>query len=88
MIAFTGSQRVGRQIGAFAAPTIKRVGLELGGKGPVVVFADADLDAAADQVASSVFSNQGQTCIAGSRLIIERKAADGFLDRLRGLPGA
>lgn len=87
MIAFTGSQRVGRQIGAFAAPTIKRVGLELGGKGPQVVFADADLDAAADQVASSVFSNQGQTCIAGSRLIVERRAAEEFVERLRAIAG-
>ena len=82
MIAFTGSQRVGRQIGAFAAPTIKRVGLELGGKGPQVVFADADLDAAADQVTSSIFGNQGQTCIAGSRLIVEKSVAKGFVDRL------
>jgi len=82
MIAFTGSQRVGRQIGAFAAPTIKRVGLELGGKGPQVVFADADLDAAADQVTSSIFGNQGQTCIAGSRLIVEKSVAKQFVDRL------
>ena len=87
MIAFTGSQRVGRQIGAFAAPTIKRVGLELGGKGPVVVFADADLEAAADQIASSIFSNQGQTCIAGSRLIVQHGAADELLDRLQALAG-
>jgi acyl-CoA reductase-like NAD-dependent aldehyde dehydrogenase len=85
MIAFTGSQRVGRQIGAFAAPTIKRVGLELGGKGPQVVFADANLDAAADQIASSIFSNQGQTCIAGSRLIVERKVAEAFVEKLSGL---
>jgi len=82
MIAFTGSQRVGRQIGAFAAPTIKRVGLELGGKGPQVVFADADLDAAADQVSSSIFGNQGQTCIAGSRLIVEKSVEKEFVDRL------
>jgi acyl-CoA reductase-like NAD-dependent aldehyde dehydrogenase len=87
MIAFTGSQRVGRQIGAFAAPTIKRVGLELGGKGPVVVFADADLDAAADQVSRSIFSNQGQTCIAGSRLFVERKIAKDFVARLQSLAG-
>lgn len=87
MIAFTGSQRVGRQIGAFAAPTIKRVGLELGGKGPVVVFADADLDAAADQVSSSVFGNQGQTCIAGSRLIVEKRVAEEFVGRLQNLAG-
>ena len=85
MIAFTGSQRVGRQIGAFAAPTIKRVGLELGGKGPQVVFADADLDAAADQVTGSIFGNQGQTCIAGSRLIVEKSIADAFVDRLTSI---
>jgi len=85
MIAFTGSQRVGRQIGAFAAPTIKRVGLELGGKGPQVVFADADLDAAADQVSGSIFGNQGQTCIAGSRLIVEKSVAKAFVDRLAGI---
>lgn len=85
MVAFTGSQRVGRQIGAFAAPTIKRVGLELGGKGPVVVFADADLEAAAHQVSRSIFSNQGQTCIAGSRLIVERRVAHEFVQRLEGL---
>ena len=82
MIAFTGSQRVGRQIGAFAAPTIKRVGLELGGKGPQVVFADADLDAAADQVTGSIFGNQGQTCIAGSRLVVEKSVHQEFVDRL------
>jgi acyl-CoA reductase-like NAD-dependent aldehyde dehydrogenase len=85
MIAFTGSQRVGRIVGARAAATIKRIGLELGGKGPQVVFADADLDAAADKVANSVFSNSGQTCIAGSRLIIERTIADDFLARLTEL---
>ena len=87
MIAFTGSQRVGRQIGAFAAPTIKRVGLELGGKGPQVVFADADLDAAADQVSSSIFGNQGQTCIAGSRLIVEKSVAQTFVDKLARIAG-
>jgi len=87
MIAFTGSQRVGRQIGAFAAPTIKRVGLELGGKGPQVVFADADLDAAADQVSSSIFGNQGQTCIAGSRLIVEKSVHKEFVDKLARIAG-
>src|SRR6185312_7971785 len=87
MIAFTGSQRVGRQIGAFAAPTIKRVGLELGGKGPQVVFADADLDAVADQVSGSIFGNQGQTCIAGSRLIVERSVSRDVVDRLAAIAG-
>ena len=87
MVAFTGSQRVGRLIGGFAAPTIKRVGLELGGKGPQVVFADADLDAAADQISSSIFGNQGQSCIAGSRLIVEKSAADALVDRLARIAG-
>ncbi len=87
MVAFTGSQRVGRLVGSFAAPTIKRVGLELGGKGPQVVFADADLDAAADQISGSIFSNQGQSCIAGSRLIVEKSAAAGLIDRLTAIAG-
>jgi len=83
MIAFTGSQRVGRIVGAVAAATVKRVGLELGGKGPQVVYADANLEAAADQISSSIFGNQGQSCIAGSRLIVQRPAADEMLDRLK-----
>jgi acyl-CoA reductase-like NAD-dependent aldehyde dehydrogenase len=82
MIAFTGSQRVGRIVGAVAAATVKRVGLELGGKGPQVVFADANLEAAADQVSSSIFGNQGQSCIAGSRLIVEKRAHDEMVERL------
>jgi acyl-CoA reductase-like NAD-dependent aldehyde dehydrogenase len=83
MIAFTGSLRVGRLIAEKAGATIKRVGLELGGKGPQVVFADADLDAAAAKIAGSIFDNCGQTCIAGSRLIVERPVADRLLDTLR-----
>ena len=82
MIAFTGSLRVGRLIGTKASATIKRVGLELGGKGPQVVFADADLDAAADTIAGSIFDNCGQTCVAGSRLVVERSVADAMLERL------
>lgn len=85
MIAFTGSQRVGRIVGAVAAATVKRVGLELGGKGPQVVYADANLEAAADQVSSSIFGNQGQSCIAGSRLIVEKPAAGEMLDRLKAI---
>ena len=85
MIAFTGSLRVGRLIGAKAAATVKRVGLELGGKGPQVVFADADLDAAAAKIAGSIFDNCGQTCIAGSRVVVERSVATKLLEKLRGL---
>ena len=83
MISFTGSLRVGRLIGAKAATTIKRVALELGGKGPQVVFADADLDIATKTVAGSIFDNCGQSCVAGSRLIVERSIAREMLERLK-----
>jgi acyl-CoA reductase-like NAD-dependent aldehyde dehydrogenase len=85
MVAFTGSVRVGKLLGAVAANTVKRVGLELGGKGPQVVFADADLAAAADGVAKGVLSNTGQVCISGSRLIVERSAADELVERVSNL---
>lgn len=83
MISFTGSLRVGRLIGTKASATVKRAALELGGKGPQVVFADADLNAAAATVAGSIFGNCGQTCVAGSRLIVERSVADEMIDRLK-----
>ena len=82
MINFTGSFRVGQIVGGLAASRIKPVGLEPGGKGPAIVFADADLDAAADVVARSIFGAAGQACISGSRLIVERKARDAVLERL------
>lgn len=82
MIAFTGSSRVGMHLGAIAARTVKRVGLELGGKGPQIVFADADLDAAADGVAYGVYHNAGQCCISGSRLLVEERVRDALLDRV------
>ena len=85
MISFTGSVRVGRIVGAAAAATVKRVGLELGGKGPQVVFADADLDAAADGVLFGLLFNNGQCCISGSRLIVHSSIAEGFTDRLVSL---
>jgi acyl-CoA reductase-like NAD-dependent aldehyde dehydrogenase len=84
-LSFTGSRRVGGLVGGLAAGRIKKTGLELGGKGPVVVFADSDLDAAADSIACSVFHNSGQTCVAGSRLIVEEAAAGPLLDRLVAL---
>ncbi|HUB70807.1 MAG TPA: aldehyde dehydrogenase family protein [Acidimicrobiales bacterium] len=86
-VSFTGSRRVGGIVGGLAAARIKKVGLELGGKGPVIVFADSDLDAAADSIASSVFHNSGQTCVAGSRLIVEEAAAEPLLERLVSLAG-
>lgn len=85
MVAFTGSLRVGKLLGSLAASTIKRVGLELGGKGPQIVFADADLEAAANTVAKGFLHNSGQVCISGSRLIVERKIADQLLARVSDL---
>jgi acyl-CoA reductase-like NAD-dependent aldehyde dehydrogenase len=81
-IAFTGSTEVGRQIAAAAAQTIKRVTLELGGKSPNIVFADADLDQAAAAATTAVFGNAGQDCCARSRILVERTAVDEFMHAL------
>jgi acyl-CoA reductase-like NAD-dependent aldehyde dehydrogenase len=78
-IAFTGSTEVGRQVMRGAAGTIKRVTLELGGKSANVVFADADLRAAAAAAPAAVFGNAGQDCCARSRILVERSAMDEFL---------
>jgi acyl-CoA reductase-like NAD-dependent aldehyde dehydrogenase len=78
-IAFTGSTEVGRGVAAGAAQTIKRVTLELGGKSANVVFADADLEAAAAAAPMAVFGNAGQDCCARSRILVERSALDDFL---------
>ncbi len=78
-IAFTGSTEVGRQIAAAAAQTIKRVTLELGGKSANVIFADADLEAAAEAAPLAVFGNAGQDCCARSRILVERAGLDDFL---------
>jgi acyl-CoA reductase-like NAD-dependent aldehyde dehydrogenase len=78
-VAFTGSTEVGRGIAAGAAATIKRVTLELGGKSANVVFADADIEAAAAAAAPAVFGNAGQDCCARSRILVERSALDDFL---------
>ena len=82
-IAFTGSTAVGRGIAAGAAGTIKRVTLELGGKSANVVFADADLEAAAAAAPMAVFGNAGQDCCARSRILVERSALDDFLTALK-----
>lgn len=83
-IAFTGSTEVGREIAAAAAPTIKRVTLELGGKSANVVFADADIAAAAAAAPGAVFGNAGQDCCARSRILVEAGALDHFMDELAG----
>jgi len=82
-IAFTGSTEVGRGIAAGAAQTIKRVTLELGGKSANVVFADADLEAAAAAAPMAVFGNAGQDCCARSRILVESSALDDFLAALQ-----
>jgi betaine-aldehyde dehydrogenase len=81
-VAFTGSTAVGRTIAAGAAQTIKRVTLELGGKSPNLVFADADLEAAAAAAPWAVFGNAGQDCCARSRILVESAAVDRFMDAL------
>jgi acyl-CoA reductase-like NAD-dependent aldehyde dehydrogenase len=81
-VAFTGSTEVGRGIAQGAAGTIKRVTLELGGKSANVVFADADIAAAAAAAPIAVFGNAGQDCCARSRILVERSAVDGFLAEL------
>jgi betaine-aldehyde dehydrogenase len=83
-IAFTGSTEVGRSIAAGAAQTIKRVTLELGGKSPNIVFADADLAAAAAAAPGAVFGNAGQDCCARSRILVQRPAMDAFMAELEG----
>jgi acyl-CoA reductase-like NAD-dependent aldehyde dehydrogenase len=81
-IAFTGSTEVGRRIAESAAATIKRVTLELGGKSANVIFADADLEAAASSAPLAVFGNAGQDCCARSRILVERSAMDEFMSAL------
>jgi aldehyde dehydrogenase (NAD+) len=81
-VAFTGSTEVGHLIMEAAAQTnLKRVTLELGGKSPNIVFADADMDKAIEGSHFALFFNQGQCCCAGSRLFVERKVYDEFVDR-------
>jgi acyl-CoA reductase-like NAD-dependent aldehyde dehydrogenase len=84
-IAFTGSTPVGRKIVQASAGNLKRVQLELGGKGANIVFEDANLEAAVNGSAFAIFHNQGQACIAGSRLLLHESIADRFLDRFLAL---
>jgi len=84
-IAFTGSTATGRRIVEASAGNLKRVQLELGGKGANIVFEDADLTAAVGGSAFAIFHNQGQACIAGSRLLLHERIADEFLERFVAL---
>jgi len=83
-IGFTGETATGRAIMAAAAQTIKRIGLELGGKSPCIVFGDADVEQAAAEAAGSVFANAGQDCCARSRTIVERSIYPQFVEAMRG----
>lgn len=82
LVSFTGGLVTGRHIMAAAAGTVKRVALELGGKNPNVIFADADLDAAIDNALTAIFLDSGQVCSAGSRLIVEDSIHDRVVDEL------
>jgi 5-carboxymethyl-2-hydroxymuconic-semialdehyde dehydrogenase len=81
-VAFVGESRTGSSIMAQGAPTLKRVHFELGGKNPVVVFADADLDRALDAVVFMIYSLNGERCTSSSRLLIERSIHDAFVEKL------
>lgn len=82
MVTFTGSTAVGQSIMRAAAGNVKKIGLELGGKSPNVIFADTDLEAAVEWAMIGIFFNQGEVCCAGSRIIIEKSIKDAFVNRL------
>jgi aldehyde dehydrogenase (NAD+) len=82
VIAFTGGTATGRKVAETAGRNLTRISLELGGKSANIIFADADLDAAAAQAGVGCFINTGQQCIAGSRVLVEESAHDAFLDKL------
>ncbi|MEU9210240.1 aldehyde dehydrogenase family protein [Streptomyces sp. NPDC048415] len=88
MISFTGSTTAGREVARRCADGLKPVSLELGGKSPVVVFRDADLDAAARAVVTGFTGNTGQMCVAGTRLIVDRAVHDEFVGRVAELAAA
>ena len=86
-VAFTGQTATGKEIMRTAVDGLKRVTLELGGKSPNIVFADADLDAAAGGAFGGIFFNQGQACVAGSRLFVEAPVADELAGRVAAQAG-
>lgn len=81
-IAFTGGDEAGRKVAVMAAEHLKRISLELGGKSPNIIFDDADLDKAANGVITGIFSAGGQTCMAGSRLLVQETVYDEFVERI------
>ena len=87
-VAMTGSEAGGRKINEAAAGEFKHVALELGGKSPNIVFEDADFEAAVVGAIAGIFAASGQTCIAGSRLLLQRSIHDRFVERLVEIAGA
>ncbi|MFC5569177.1 aldehyde dehydrogenase [Lysobacter yangpyeongensis] len=81
-VSFTGSTAVGKRIATLAAPLLKKVSLELGGKNPTLVFADSDWRAQLDTIVRSAFQNSGQICLCGSRILVERRIYSEFRDAL------
>jgi len=81
-LSFTGSTRAGQEIAGVAAPMFKKLALEMGGKNPNIIFADADLPAALDTTVRSSFANQGQICLCGSRIFVESSKYDEFVSAL------
>lgn len=80
-ISFTGGTVTGREVAKTAAPLFKKVSLEMGGKNPNIIFADADMDQALDNSVRAAFANQGQICLCGSRIFVEQSAYEPFVDR-------
>ncbi|HEU5218778.1 MAG TPA: aldehyde dehydrogenase family protein, partial [Gemmatimonadales bacterium] len=80
-VSFTGGTATGRSIAATAGPTFKKLTLEMGGKNPALLFGDADLDEAIPGILRSAFTNQGQICLCGSRVLVEASVFDRFLTR-------
>ncbi|MGH8007950.1 MAG: aldehyde dehydrogenase, partial [Candidatus Binatia bacterium] len=83
-VSFTGGVATGKRVVHAAADTLKRVSLELGGKSPNLVFADADLDMAVKGAVRAIFRSQGQSCMAGSRLLLQDAISDRFMERFLG----
>ena len=82
MLTFTGSTEIGRMLMAQCAPTIKKLGLELGGNAPFIVFDDADLDKAVAGAMASKYRNAGQTCVCANRIYVQEGVYDKFADKL------
>lgn len=81
-LTFTGSTAVGAKLYAQSAPTVKKLGLELGGNAPFIVFDDADIDAAVDGAITSKYRNNGQTCVCANRIYVQESVYDAFAEKL------